>query len=226
MLLGCRKIASTPDRVDSESRAFSARRPAAFACRECKDNMGRCALLGLLLCAIVVAVDRWHHRSVLVHTAGVVGAGVTIAVVDTGADADMAGSGRPHACYRSGAPGGGHGLGGSRLLQNVALTAFAAEDALGHGTAVAAIAAAERWNQSPTSSRAHAPAAEIQSYAIALDATGVSDDATLIRAWQRVAADRARLGTRVAVNAYTGSPDPAHPVQRALDACALQADVL
>ncbi|MGE3171201.1 MAG: S8 family serine peptidase [Planctomycetota bacterium] len=151
------------------------------------------------------------------------GAGIALAILDTGQDEDCGGSGRPHPLYFG--AGDGPGIGGSRLLQNLQFGAFPKDDVIGHGTAVAAVAAGARWN-APGAAAGHAPAAAIAGYAIADRADGAASDCAILSAWQQVARDRARLSLVGANLSYSGSPDPTDPVQQALDSAAHNADLL
>lgn len=168
------------------------------------------------------AIER-DHGAATARAFGVDGAGQTLAILDTGQDADCNGSGRPHPLYF--AATAGTGIAGSRLVRNAQMGRMPADDRIGHGTAVAAIAAGAPWN-APGAAAGHAPAADIAGYAIAERADGASADITLINAWQQVARDRARLPLVGANNSYCGSPDPTAPVQQALDSAAYHADLL
>ncbi len=178
---------------------------------------------------IRTATNAQNHGTDLVQAAGVRGAGVSIAIMDTGQDETDALLGRPHQTYyldgdiNTAFPGG---IGGSRLLRNVRLGAMPADDTNGHGTAVAGVAAGGKWNIRSDSDHGHAPHAGILGYAIADDAAGLASFETVITAWQSIAADKLSFGTVAANNSYEGSPDPTHPQQQALDAAAFHANLL
>lgn len=170
-----------------------------------------------------------NHRATLVHQQGVLGAGTAIAIVDSGLDLRMGTSGRPHRVYFvDGDPTNttGGGIGGSRVLANVQVGSQSAESIDDHGHGVAAVAAGEVWSGSPLAARGHAPRAALVGYGIAEDLFGNSTLSTIAAAFQQVVADRATHGIVCANNSYTGSPDPTHPSQQAMDAAAVVGDVL
>ncbi|MCC6671777.1 MAG: S8 family serine peptidase [Planctomycetes bacterium] len=178
---------------------------------------------------IRTSIDTANHAAAPLHAQGILGAGATLAVMDSGMDADMNGTGRPHAAfYVDGDVNNrtGGGIAGSRLLANLQVGAWTAEDPNGHGTGVGGVAAGERWNASPSASRGHAPRASLLGVGIADAANGNSSFSTIISGWQRIAAERARYNVLVVNNSYSGSPDPTDPSQQALDALALAGDVL
>jgi hypothetical protein len=130
-----------------------------------------------------IATDASHHNSDLANTLAapgggkVDGHGVTIAIIDTGIDADMSGSGRPHAAfYPDGNPGSptGGGIAGSRLQssESYSITVVPPEDIHGHGTRMASIAAGAEFNAQPEIDDAPAFAAALRSYKISDDALG------------------------------------------------------
>lgn len=170
-----------------------------------------------------------NHRATVVHQQGVLGTGATIAIVDSGLDTAMGASGRPHRTYFvDGDPANtsGGGIGGSRVLANVQVGIQTAESIDDHGHGVAAVAAGEVWSSSPFAARGHAPRARLVGYGIANDPFGNSSLSTIASAFQQVVADRATHGIVCANNSYTGSPDPMHPSQQAMDAAAVVGDVL
>lgn len=108
---------------------------------------------------IATAMDAAHHNVNTVHTTVVngqplTGHGVEIAVLDSGMDLDMGGTGRPHrAFFANGDPNNmsGGGIGGSRILDswNVSLPFLPVgepEDIHGHGTRVTSAIAAYKWS--------------------------------------------------------------------------------
>lgn len=177
---------------------------------------------------IFTSTNAKNHNADVLQAKGIRGLGTSIAILDTGQDAQMGKSGRPHRSYFvDGNLGnkGAKGIGGTRLLANKKIGYLSAEDALGHGTSVAGIAAGARWGSSG-SDHGHAYGAGIAGYAIADLLTGAARSSTIVQAWQTVAKDRLNLGIKVANNSYSGSPNPLDPVQQALDSVALNADVL
>jgi hypothetical protein len=177
---------------------------------------------------ILTSTNGKNHNADALQAKGIRGIGTSIAVLDTGQDAQMGRSGRPHRTYYINGNlnnKSGKGIGGTRLLTNKKMGLQAPEDAVGHGTSVSGIAAGAKWG--PTGSDyGHAFGARIAGYSIADTALGSAQSSTIIRAWQEVAKDRLRLGITVANNSYSGSPNPLDPVQKALDSVALNADIL
>lgn len=170
-----------------------------------------------------------NHATDVVQAMGIVGHRAAIAVVDTGQDSNMAGSGRPHSVYfPNGDPSqpSGLGLGGSRLVNNVQFGAMPADDVNGHGTAVASVAAGAHWNATFLADDGHAPGADLIGYSIADFPNGDAYDSTMIAAWQSVATGRGVERTLAANLSYGGNPDPTHPLEQAADSVALNADVL
>ena len=174
--------------------------------------------------AIKDSTNARNHASDAANTRGLIGTGVAIAVMDSGVDIHVPATLRPHIAFYP-AKGKGKGIGGSRIVQAVAVGKQPADDVVGHGTSVAGVAAAEPW-KTTAADRGHAPGAEIASYSIANDLQGNSDYATIVKAWQRIAAEAVKYRIKVANNAYSGSPDPLHLTQQALDSVALNVDVL
>lgn len=162
-----------------------------------------------------------NHNSDALNRSGFKGAKVAVAILDTGADADMGGTGRPHRCYYE----DGDLSKRNRLVVNRQMGAFTAEDMMGHGTAMAAIAAGGSWG-SNRADHGHAPHADILSYCIADRFGGYTTDTTVVRAWQQVAADAVANNTVAANISYAGSPDPLNTAQQALDSVARNTDLL
>lgn len=175
------------------------------------------------------ATNARNHAADGLHARGIRGAGVAVAIIDSGVDSDLARTGRPHrAFYVDGDPTNrtGGGIGGSRVLENVQLGPLRADDLMNHGTGVAAIAAGEVWSTGPVADAGHAPRARIVSYSILHTIFGGSTLATITTAFQRAAADRTRHGIVAVNNSFSGSSDPTDPSQQAMDAAARDADLL
>ncbi len=178
--------------------------------------------------AILTATNASNHNSDALNTAGYTGLNVTTAIMDTGQDSNMAGTGRPHRTYFvNGDPTNltGGGIGGSRLVTNTQMGTQPADDVHGHGTGVASISAGAIWLNAGADF-GHAPRAKIAGYSISNNTAGSSDLTTMANTWQRIATDAATYNTVSANNSYSGSPSPLSAEQQALDACAVNADIL
>ncbi len=181
------------------------------------------------LAPILTSTNTRNHVVDPLQAQGYMAKGVSVAIMDTGQDSNMGGTGRPHATYYvngdiNNKTGGG--IGGSRLLANIKVGAANPDDVHGHGTGVAGIAAGEKWNKASFSDRGHAPMAGIVGYSIANSSNGSSTSTVMTTAWQKIAADKVKYGIVAANNSYTGSPNPLESTQRALDSAALNADIL
>lgn len=183
-----------------------------------------------------VATNAAHHNSdaanLLIGPGGIAvdGTGVTVAIVDSGIDADHAGSGRPHAAFF---PGGnpasttGAGLGGSRILSAVNSSAFflgqPAEDSFGHGTRIASIAAGAEFNALPDVDDSPAFAANLRSYKISDDGIGggLASVISMNKAFQDLLLD---TDVVVANMSYDGTHDALASPNPAIDSATL-ADV-
>ncbi|MEZ5978857.1 MAG: S8 family serine peptidase [Planctomycetota bacterium] len=182
-----------------------------------------------------IATDASHHASDAANqltgpgNVPLLGTGVTLAIVDSGIDADHAGSGRAHAAFF---PGGdpqnpvGPGIGGSRVLSAGNFSAFfvqPAEDTVGHGTRVASIAAGAMFNTLPEVDDGPAPNAAIRSYKISDDAFGsLASTISMDQAFQRIVLD---VDVRVANMSYDGTANPLASPNVSIEAATL-ADVL
>ncbi len=179
--------------------------------------------------AILTSTNSKNHAVDALQKLGIKGKGVSVAIMDTGCDVNMGTSGRPHSTYYVNGDiknKTGGGIGGSRLLAAKALGKMPADDVHNHGTGVSGIAAGEKWNTKTNSDRGHAPMSGVVSYSIANNTRGSSDYTTIAKAWQAIAADKATYKIVAANNSYSGTPDPTNLSQQALDAAALNADVL
>lgn len=176
---------------------------------------------------IRTSTNAQNHRTDAVQASGVRGAGVTVAVLDTGFDSDVGGIGRPHRIFfldGNTSNTGSGGIGGSRMLANVQVGALPADNPITHGTKVAGVAIGGRWGTG-NADHGHAPHAGFAGYAISDDQAGNAFLSTMVMAWQRMVADAARLGTRVASLSYEGTYTALSPEQQAIDAAVVTADL-
>ncbi len=181
------------------------------------------------LAPILTSTNIHNHVVDPLQAQGYMAKGVTVAIMDTGQDSNMGGTGRPHATYYVNGDihnKTGGGIGGSRLLANIKVGTMSPDDVHGHGTGVAGIAAGEKWNSASYSDRGHAPMAGIVGYSIANSSNGNSTSTVMTTAWQKIAADKVKYGIVAANNSYSGSPNPLQSTQQALDSAALNADIL
>ncbi len=172
--------------------------------------------------------SRNHNSDYANKVLGATGKGVAIAVLDTGIDVDHAGSGRPHAAFfEKGKLGGGPGIKGTRILGAFGMAhPNDVDDLLGHGTCVASVAAAWKWNRSSLADNGHAPEAGIVSYKITFGPSGFSYTSTILKAFQQVAADATRFHIVAANYSFSGDPDPTEAVQQAMDSLCFNGNVL
>lgn len=181
-----------------------------------------------------VATDAQHHggdqaNQRMVGGLPVKGRGQTVAILDTGIDFNTSGQNRPHAAfYPDGNPSlNGGGLMGSYIKgQFDASGSWGTEDRNGHGTFVAGCSSANRWTANPTADYAFAPEAFIYNINVSSVSNGGASGASILAAWQHVAAQRAAQNITVANNSYSGSPLMTDPVQQALDSVAANSNVL
>ncbi len=158
----------------------------------------------------------------------VTGQGVTVAVLDTGSDANMGGTGRPHRSYF---PGGnpantsGGGISGSLLKQASHTSGYGAEDQHGHGTAVASCVAGNKWSTSSTVGAGMAPGAGIHGINISAPGGGASTS-WIIAGWQTAASAKATHNTLIGNLSFSGSPNLASGSNVAMDSAAYNSDIL
>ncbi|MGA1524841.1 MAG: S8 family peptidase, partial [Planctomycetota bacterium] len=152
------------------------------------------------------------------------GSGVAVAVLDSGAARDFAGTGLPHPAYF---PGGdqtqttGPGLDGSRLLAAYGTSGFGIEDQDGHGAHVSGSV-----GSAAAGYRGIAQGSSIVSIKVSHPPIANATSAALIAAWQLTVQTRPQHDIRVANNSYSGSPDLTDPTQVALDNAAYVGDLL
>lgn len=178
---------------------------------------------------IRTATNAANHNADAVQAAGITATGFGVAIVDTGQDSSMAGGSRPHQTYfRAGnvADTAAGGIGGSRLVANVQVGTFPADDPHGHGTGVAGIAAGEVWSTA-AGDRGHANDAFVVGYAICNTSPACNSTLSLeAAAWQQAAADKVRFNIVSANMSYGSSPNPTDISQQAIDAAALNAGIV
>ncbi len=177
------------------------------------------------------AIDEQHHDAISAHAIDLdgvklKGGGLHIAVIDSGIDLDMGGTGRPHATfYPDGDPTKttGGGIGGSRILTAVDLVLTDgvddAEDVNGHGTAMAAVLGGADFSSLPDIADGVAPEAKLRIWKIGSDdaPSGVVGSA-MITAFNQVAADP---DIRAANMSTSGAQSALSTLNGAIDATAL-----
>lgn len=169
-----------------------------------------------------------HHKATAANTRQVngqpvVGTGVGVAVLDTGVDDNMNGTGRPHrGFFVNGDPNNssGAGIGGSRLLATTGTSGLGTDDVHGHGTHVAG-SVLNGWS----SILGMAPNADLIGVKLSNN-QGSAQGTWMVAAWQWVAANASRHRIKVANNSFSGSPDPNDGIQMALDSAAFNNDIL
>ncbi len=150
------------------------------------------------------------------------GAGVTVAILDTGVDAQYSGS-TPNPGYFIGgntSNTSGGGIAGSRLRAVFGTSGFGTEDQHGHGTHVSGSSASGN-----PSFRGMAPNASVVGVKISNDGGSAASN-WLVSGWQTVASQRAAHNIVAANNSFSGSPSLTDSIQMALDNTAFNADVL
>jgi serine protease AprX len=178
---------------------------------------------------IKTATDNSHHRADSEQARGNTGRGWTVAVVDTSQDDLANGPNKPHQTYHINGDKtntSGPGIGGTRLLYNKAYGAQPPNNNHPHGTGVAGIAAGAQWANA-SGDHGHAFDANIGGYSICNTAGSCGSSFAIEAAgWQAVAADAVANKIVSGNMSYGSSPDPTDVSQMAIDACALNADVL
>lgn len=167
--------------------------------------------------------DRFANVDAVQQDPRYVGRGLVLAIIDSGIARLMPSSGQPHRAFRR-RGGTGSRLVGTYGVAPIGRTPPPPDDADGHGTAVASVAAAVDWG-APQSDDGFATGADLVTYRV-VDTSGIVTDDTLTAAYQQMALDRGRHDIRVANASIAGHPDPSHPQQIALDTTGYFADVL
>lgn len=205
--------------------------PAQLAALTALPNVARVTNNRLYTAVYNDARNAAHHNSAAANLKKdaanqfVRGKGLSVAVLDTGVDALMGSSGRPHRAFF---PGGnpanttGGGISGSNMKAVYGTSGFGTEDANGHGTFCSGCVGA---NLFPLSADGMAPDAWIVGVKIS-DNTGSAAGNWLISGWQQVASVKATHNIRVANNSFSGSPDLNDPIQQSLDSVAFNSDIL
>lgn len=163
--------------------------------------------------------DSTNHNSDAVNALGFEGAGVTVAVFDSGIDIDV-GTGVPHPAFDD-------ANGQTRILRAVSFADTTADDGSpeSHGTRVAGIAAGRDFTPF-FETDGFAPGANIASYRITFSSSDNYWTADWLEAWHAMFEDRFKLRIVAAVASYKGNPSPTHPAQRILDVVSYYGDVL
>ncbi len=168
---------------------------------------------------IKTATNSKNHDSDAIQAKGFTGLGVACAIIDTGQDENMNGTGKPHITYSK------RGSTTTRLVLNRKMGSMPPDDVHGHGTGVASIAAGWKWRTS-TADQGHAFDANICGYSIANSTSGGSSTSNMARSYQQIVIDTARYKIMASNLSYTGSPNPLSIEQKAADQAALTADLL
>ncbi|MBL8750854.1 MAG: S8 family serine peptidase, partial [Planctomycetes bacterium] len=171
---------------------------------------------------IRTSTNALHHGSDAAQAAGVLGEGVTVAIVDTGFDAGSNPQGRPHlAFYANGTTGSptSYGVSGSRIAATYTIGALPATQEDRHGTGVCGVAAGAKWSTSLFEcDDGHSPRATLALWSIADIGGGGALESTMIAAWQSVVAQRSAKRIVAANMSYEGTPNPMGPLALAIDA--------
>jgi len=170
---------------------------------------------------ILTATGAANHNSDAVNNLGFKGKGIATAILDTGLDGNNANQNRPHRTFYE----DGDLSKRNRLVANLAVGSMPPDNAHPHGTGVAGITAGGNWGTS-RADHGHAPHADIVGISISNSSSGGSSHATQAAGWQALARDAVKYNIKTANSSYSGSPDPLNTSQQALDAAALNADVM
>ncbi|MCB9881721.1 MAG: S8 family serine peptidase [Planctomycetes bacterium] len=168
---------------------------------------------------IKTATNAANHNSDALNAKGVTGNGVACAIIDTGQDSNMNGTGVPHITYSR------LGTAATRLVKNMQIGTQPPDDVHGHGTGVASIAAGYKWNNT-AADNGHAYNANIVGYSIANTTSGSSSAANEASGYQNAAADAASFKIVATNLSYSGSSNVVDVAALAQDSAALNADLL
>ncbi len=169
---------------------------------------------------IKTATNANNHNADALQAQGYTGSNVGLAIIDTGIDNNMHGTGRIHVMLsRRG------NTGQSRLCVARKIGRQPFDDIHGHGTGVTSIAAGWHWRTS-TADNGHAFDARIAGYSIADYSNGSSSLSTMAAAYNKVAADAAACRIVATNLSYSGSSNPLSVEQKAMDSLALNADIV
>lgn len=181
---------------------------------------------------ILVATNASNHATDAVQAAGNRGTGFCVAIVDTGQDANMGGTGRPHRQYFRGgniANNNTGGIGGSLLLANVAVPGVCGgcqEDTHSHGTGVAGITSGSRWG-SAGADDGHANDAFRVGYSICVSSGGCGSSLAVEAAgWQQATADKVRYNIVACNMSYSSTSNMLDVSQQAIDNSALIGNIV
>ncbi len=181
---------------------------------------------------ILTATNIGNHATDGVQSAGNRARGFAVAVIDTGQDQNMGGSGRPQRTYfRSGniANNNTGGIGGSLLLKNVAVPGACAgceDDTNNHGTGVMGIAAGSLWGGAGADD-GHANDAYKVGYSICVTSGGCGSSLAVEAAgWQAATTDKVRYNIVSANMSYSSTSNMLDVSQQAIDNAALIGDIV
>lgn len=169
---------------------------------------------------IKTATNANNHNADALQAAGFTGANVGCAVIDTGFDVNMAGSGKIHVTFST---RGNRAQ--SRFCRQLKVGTQPFDDVHGHGTGVASIVAGWKWG-STTADYGHVYDAQIAGYSIANSTSGSSSTTHMATSYNDIGAQAARCKIMATNLSYTGSSNPLSVEQKAMDSIALNANVL
>jgi hypothetical protein len=191
----------------------------ALAALDCIAELSKVGEGGPLLHRVT---NEANHNARYVHQQlGVTGEGTVLAILDTGLDLDSDGQGTVHPAFQD-------EQGNSRVI-----AAFNVnhpgdlEDQLGHGTAVAGIAAARDYGNDPAFPEdGFAPGASIVSYKLTSGNNANSRWQDLAAAIDHLFRNAGQLDIKVLNISFPGEPSPLHILEQSMDQLALTRDIL
>ncbi|MDF1798656.1 MAG: S8 family serine peptidase [Planctomycetota bacterium] len=206
--------------LDAETRAALAGRDDVLDVQEVRWQLPQ----------IKTATDAAHHDADGAHALSsgglaLTGHGVEIAVLDSGIDLDMNGTGRPHKAFFVGGDPldlSGGGIGGSRVLTSSAAGSpfyfgpQTPEDIHGHGTRVASTIAAAKWSNGLDVDDSMAFSAKLHNLKISDDSFTHAPASTLVMS-NRFEDAVANPAIRVANMSYDGDPVTGYFLNRTID---------